>query len=278
MKNNKGITLIALVITIIILIILAGISISILTGQDGMIAKTKAAKQNMENATIEEQDQLNTLYGSLATETGSESITSHDNNNSAAQTELNTLKTDIDTTTATADDILIGKTAYTRDGLVTGNIPIGDNIESVTTWSTYNGKDSFTIPRGYYDGTKQVALGKDSNNKYYNQVEVFDRGLATQAATLSYSFTNLDVNKKYIAILAAHKETGSGGWYAPSITSSGTTDTSIVLGNQVADKNGMYTCQATYFFTPTQTNVTISFVPTTNGNYEWTGVCHVLSY
>ena len=34
-KNNKGITLIALVVSIIVLLILAGISISILTGQNG---------------------------------------------------------------------------------------------------------------------------------------------------------------------------------------------------------------------------------------------------
>ncbi|MEI3392858.1 MAG: prepilin-type N-terminal cleavage/methylation domain-containing protein [Clostridia bacterium] len=34
-KNNKGITLIALVVSIIVLLILAGISISMLTGQNG---------------------------------------------------------------------------------------------------------------------------------------------------------------------------------------------------------------------------------------------------
>ena len=34
-KNNKGITLIALVVSIIVLLILAGISISKLTGQNG---------------------------------------------------------------------------------------------------------------------------------------------------------------------------------------------------------------------------------------------------
>ena len=34
-KKNKGITLIALVITIVVLLILAGISISMLTGENG---------------------------------------------------------------------------------------------------------------------------------------------------------------------------------------------------------------------------------------------------
>lgn len=36
-KRNKGITLIVLVVTIIVLLILAGISINMLTGQNGIL-------------------------------------------------------------------------------------------------------------------------------------------------------------------------------------------------------------------------------------------------
>ena len=49
MKKTKGITLIALVITIVILLILAGISISALTNQ-GLFEKAKEAKQKSEDA------------------------------------------------------------------------------------------------------------------------------------------------------------------------------------------------------------------------------------
>lgn len=41
MKKQKGITLIALVITIIVLLILAGISIATLTGENGILRKDK---------------------------------------------------------------------------------------------------------------------------------------------------------------------------------------------------------------------------------------------
>ena len=41
MRNEKGITLIALVITIIVLLILAGISIAMLTGENGLLNKSK---------------------------------------------------------------------------------------------------------------------------------------------------------------------------------------------------------------------------------------------
>ena len=58
MKNNKGITLIALVITIIVLLILAGVSIAMLTGENGLIAKAISAKNKTEEAEIDEKDKL----------------------------------------------------------------------------------------------------------------------------------------------------------------------------------------------------------------------------
>ena len=59
-KSTKGITLVALVITIIILLILAGISISTLTNT-GIFEKAKEAKQKSENAQKEE-DRLISEY------------------------------------------------------------------------------------------------------------------------------------------------------------------------------------------------------------------------
>lgn len=47
-KENKGITLIALVITIIVLLILAGITIATLTGNNGILTKTNEAKEQTE--------------------------------------------------------------------------------------------------------------------------------------------------------------------------------------------------------------------------------------
>ena len=44
LKQTKGITLIALVITIIVLLILAGVSIAILTGQNGILTQANNAK------------------------------------------------------------------------------------------------------------------------------------------------------------------------------------------------------------------------------------------
>ncbi len=54
-KGKNGITLIALVITIIILLILAGISIATLTGENGLLTKTHTAKTETKKANAEEQ-------------------------------------------------------------------------------------------------------------------------------------------------------------------------------------------------------------------------------
>ena len=50
MKRDSGITLIALVVTIIVLLILAGVSISMLTGENGIITQAKKSKIETENA------------------------------------------------------------------------------------------------------------------------------------------------------------------------------------------------------------------------------------
>ena len=57
-SNEKGITLIALVITIIVLLILAGVSIATLTGDNGILTKASDASKESEIASVKEQAQL----------------------------------------------------------------------------------------------------------------------------------------------------------------------------------------------------------------------------
>ena len=54
MRNNKGITLIALVITIIVLLILAGVSIAMLTGNNGILTQADNAQTASLKAEAEE--------------------------------------------------------------------------------------------------------------------------------------------------------------------------------------------------------------------------------
>ncbi|MCI8761171.1 MAG: type II secretion system protein [Clostridia bacterium] len=65
-KKENGITLIALVITIIVLLILAGIAIATLTGENGILNKTNSAKEKTQKETAKEKVQLAVMgsYGS----------------------------------------------------------------------------------------------------------------------------------------------------------------------------------------------------------------------
>ena len=60
-KGQKGITLVALVITIIVLLILAGVTISLTLGNEGIITKSQQATGNYINAANEEKTQLDSV-------------------------------------------------------------------------------------------------------------------------------------------------------------------------------------------------------------------------
>ena len=58
-KNNKGITLVALIVTIIVLLILAGVSIAMLTGDNGILNQASRVKEETEKAKKDEENILN---------------------------------------------------------------------------------------------------------------------------------------------------------------------------------------------------------------------------
>ena len=65
LKTNKGITLIALVITIIVLLILAGVTIATLTGDNGILTKAQSAKTQNDKANEKEQIDLAVLASKI---------------------------------------------------------------------------------------------------------------------------------------------------------------------------------------------------------------------
>ena len=60
-NSKKGITLIALVVTIIVLLILASVSIAMLTGENGILKKATTSKEKTSEAEVEENISLATL-------------------------------------------------------------------------------------------------------------------------------------------------------------------------------------------------------------------------
>ena len=64
-NKEKGITLIALVITMIILLILSGVTISMLLGENGIIRTAQEAKNTWERAIANEQEEIQNLVNEL---------------------------------------------------------------------------------------------------------------------------------------------------------------------------------------------------------------------
>ena len=63
-KKEKGITLVALVITVVIMLILAAVAIGSVTG-DGLFNRTRQAAEAYENASKKESDQIQTLMNEI---------------------------------------------------------------------------------------------------------------------------------------------------------------------------------------------------------------------
>ena len=156
MKKENGVTLVALVVTIIVLIILAGISINLVLGDNGIITIAKKAKENTELAKTDEETQLNELYTQLETEGSNSGNLPYDS--IAKLTEFKTaianaieeaggVKTEISAktsvfannikgilkeatknATATSEDIAKGKTAYVNGILIEGNAKFDINV------------------------------------------------------------------------------------------------------------------------------------------------------
>ena len=73
-KRNNGITLIALVVTIIVLLILAGVSIAMLTGENGILTQARNAKNRTEEAKTEEISNLDSMESLINEYTGDVNI------------------------------------------------------------------------------------------------------------------------------------------------------------------------------------------------------------
>lgn len=65
LKENKGVTLVALIITIIVLLILAGVVISMTLGNEGIIKKSQNAVDKYEHAAGQEQNTMDDFENKL---------------------------------------------------------------------------------------------------------------------------------------------------------------------------------------------------------------------
>ena len=86
LKNKKGITLVALAVTIVVLLILAGVSINLVLGNNGIIAKAKEAKIKSAEASENDLKGINSLIDEM--ESALNGSTGSENNFMTKNTEV----------------------------------------------------------------------------------------------------------------------------------------------------------------------------------------------
>lgn len=170
LKKNNGITLIALVITIIILLILSGITISAITG-NGLFEKVKLAKEKTEQAELEEQEKLQGYIDAINGEKLPE----------------NTPETDAGTEVALKEGWGTQTVSYikTSDGTEVKEI---ETVATVYAVSVGNG-ETVPVPKGFYYVGGNLSTGVIISD---NKADKYDG--KTDKTTWEYT-TNLKGNQ-----------------------------------------------------------------------------------
>ena len=88
LKNRKGITLVALVVTIVVLLILAGVSINLVLGNNGIIAKAKDAETKSAEASQNDLKGMNGLVSEMEGALAGNGSTGSGNNFMTKNTEV----------------------------------------------------------------------------------------------------------------------------------------------------------------------------------------------
>ena len=226
MKKQNGITLIALVISIIVMLILAGVSINAIMGENGVLSRAQYTSFMSEMAAVEEAVQL-WKAGELMESKGKV--------DTAIPTNGLWESSKIDPNTITEETKrLVGEMGYYR--LWSKNGMPSDNILSLddTLYNAYNG-DFIGYPAGVQDVyyLNNEALDLDKKKVY----------LIDAATSMVYSTTGITLNgvKCYSSYMAkAVMGNNVTPLFAEAETTGGGSNIAYAGSTYLKDKNGNY--------------------------------------
>ena len=220
LKESKGITLIALVITIIVLLILAGVTIATLTGDNGILTKAGDAKTQTEQAKEDENLKI-AIAGSYGTD---------------GKLNLKDLKDNLENQKISytdSDKFPLEVTVNGEKKKIDANGNIIESIQSLKTKGTVF-KDTTTLEDTYGNQVKipkGFKIANDSATDVAGGIVIED---ATYTKTIGSQFVWIPVGD---AIKKANKETVdiALGRYEFTKNSDGTVTTSEYSGRYTED-------------------------------------------
>ena len=228
MKNNKGITLVALVVTIVVLLILAGVSINLVLGNNGIITKAKEAAEKTAAAQEKEMIERNLLEqeleNSLATPTPKPQPT---------------------------DGVKIPAGFYYVGGTKTSGIVISDNVNDKDKYKNKAvvgidllGNQYVWIPCTtdntssdlQYTRTEWgVEVDGDDNSRAIKDELTLTNASVTYSDVDTANGINAEVSKEIVAQIKAEKASVAqyGGYYIGRYEVGRNSDTAVVKYNQI---------------------------------------------
>ena len=183
-RNERGITLIALVVTIVVLLILAGVSISMLTGENGIITQAQEAKEQTSYEGAREK--LNLILTDLQTEKipKGESLILGDKlaGEIAAYDEVTSARF-----TGSLIEVVIDGYTFEVNADLGVEKPIEkvepDNLDDweyvveddgTATLTSYKGKDTTVVIPNYIEGYWVKTIGTNSKGTSYSSIWAAD--------------------------------------------------------------------------------------------------------
>ena len=196
-KGNSGITLITLAVTIVVILILAGVTLDVTLGENGILNKSKEAANRMNNLVKEDEAELNELLDEL-----NETMDSNWDSNIEIPEENLDL-------TYTEDGVPIPAGFYYVGGTKSEGVVISDNVEDKNKGINHEiakillGNQFVWIPVG--------RVYKDSTGTNYSDIQLgrytFDRTNGTPTPIqLAYTEESPENYKQLVTLETYHQE------------------------------------------------------------------------
>lgn len=205
LKGDKGITLLSLIITVVIMLILAAVTINVTLGKGGIVDQAKHAAEQTANSVKSEQDQLEILEQEFANVLAEDSEFTPPASNDS-----------------TIPESIVGYYADTDgdgsvDGVIYADLAVGGSGE----WGDEYDKTSYTIP-------------KENNFKKYKTNGTYTTsGFGTrEVVTVSNGNGN---DRFHVMSLSDEKVYGSWYYYAEGNMNDYTTATSTEFGKGMSN-------------------------------------------
>lgn len=176
-RKNFGITLIALVVTIVVLLILAATSISMLTGENGVITQAQNAKEETRGGTVQEERDLWMQERNLAQKTGEtqksmeEILEELKEKRLLSDEEVQIIKNDENNEIKIGSRVISFKIIEIQEPENINDWEWYVDTDGKIVLTAYKGKDTEVIVPNYIDGIPVKKIGTNTKHAWYNDEE-----------------------------------------------------------------------------------------------------------